>query len=87
MSIVDPQPPSADHQADLLGDLLGPLAIEGPPSTDVQPQQNIASGVEDFPNAVEATAIVPVGEQTNSIQVPLTFIMKLFFACLKRWVE
>ncbi|GMY15898.1 AP-2 complex subunit alpha-1-like [Fagus crenata] len=83
LSIVDPQPPSADHQADLLGDLLGPLAIEGPPSTDVQPQQNIVSGVEDFPNAVEATAIVPVGEQTNSVQ-PVGNIAERFHAlCLK----
>lgn len=65
LSIVDPQPPSAD----LLGDLLGPLAIEGPPSSNVQSQQNTVSGLEDFPNAVEATAIVPVGEQSNSVQV------------------
>lgn len=81
MTTVDPQPPSAD----LLGDLLGPLAIEGPPSADVQPQQNIVSGVEGVPNAVEATAIVPVGDQTNSVQVPLTFFMIYCIACLKRW--
>ena len=78
MTTVDPQPPSAD----LLGDLLGPLAIEGPPSADVQPQQNIVSGVEGVPNAAEATAIVPVGEQTNSVQVPLTFFMIHCIACL-----
>ncbi|KAG2670855.1 hypothetical protein I3760_14G106600 [Carya illinoinensis] len=79
LSIVDPQPPSAD----LLGDLLAPLAIEGPPSSDVQSQQNIVSGLEDVPNAVEATAIVPVGEQTNSVQ-PIGNIAERFHAlCLK----
>ncbi|XP_023908363.1 AP-2 complex subunit alpha-1 [Quercus suber] len=79
LTTVDPQPPPAD----LLGDLLGPLAIEGPPSADVQPQQNIVSGVEGVPNAVEATAIVPVGEQTNSVQ-PIGSIAERFQAlCVK----
>lgn len=82
LSKVDPQPPSAD----LLGDLLGPLAIEGPPSTDVQSQQTIVSGLEDVPNTIEAAAIVPFGEQTNSVQV-LTVIMRFCIAYLKRWVE
>lgn len=62
---MDGQSPSAD----LLGDLLGPLAIEGPPSNTAQPQQSIVPGVEGDPNAVEAAAIVPVGEQENSVQV------------------
>lgn len=83
MSKVDPQPPSAD----LLGDLLGPLAIEGPPSTDVQSQQTIVSGLEDVPNTIEAAAIVPFEEQTNSVQVLLTVIVRLCIAYLKRWVE
>lgn len=80
LSKVDPQTPSAD----LLGDLLGPLAIEGPPGTDVQSQQNIVSGLENVPNTVEAAAIVPVEEQTNSVQVQVTVIMKLCIAYLKR---
>ena len=63
MSIVDSQPPSAD----LLGDLLGPLAIEGPPSSSVHLQPSSNSGVEG--TVVEATAIVPAGEQANSVQV------------------
>ncbi|KAF5447590.1 hypothetical protein F2P56_033131 [Juglans regia] len=79
LSKVDPQTPSAD----LLGDLLGPLAIEGPPGTDVQSQQNIVSGLENVPNTVEAAAIVPVEEQTNSIQ-PIGSIAERFHAlCLK----
>ena len=63
MSKVDSQPPSAD----LLGDLLGPLAIEGPPGISVHPQPSSNSGLEG--TVVEATAIVPAGEQANSVQV------------------
>lgn len=77
LSNVDPQTPSAD----LLGDLLGPLAIEGPPGTDVQSQQNVVSGLENVPNTVEAAAIVPVEEQMNSVQVQVTVIMKTLY-CL-----
>lgn len=65
---VDAQSPSAD----LLGDLLGPLAIEGPPSSTAQPQQNLGPGLEGDPYAVDATAIVPVDEQSNSVQVLAT---------------
>lgn len=75
ISNVDGQSPSAD----LLGDLLGPLAIEGPPSNTVQPQQNIDLGLEGDPNAFEATAIVPVGEQPNSVQV-LLWLLHLTFS-------
>lgn len=75
LSKVDPKPPSAD----LLGDLLGPLAIEGPPSTDVQSQQTIVSGLEDVPNTIEAAAIVPFEEQTNSVQ-PIGNIAERFHA-------
>ncbi|GAV89809.1 Adaptin_N domain-containing protein/Alpha_adaptin_C domain-containing protein/Alpha_adaptinC2 domain-containing protein [Cephalotus follicularis] len=70
LSIVDPQPPPAD----LLGDLLGTLAIEGPPGASVQPgdgiqsEHNVISGLEGLPNEVDGTAIVPVEEHTNSIQ-------------------
>lgn len=63
MGIVDSQPPSAD----LIGDLLGPLAIEGPPSSSVHPQPSTDSGLEG--TVVEATAIVPAEVQANSVQV------------------
>lgn len=72
LTTVDPQPPSAD--ADLLGDLLGPLAIEGPPASAVQSQHNIVSGLESD-GVVEAAAIVPVDEPQNSVQV-------LFIVCV-----
>ncbi|KAL5131963.1 AP-2 complex subunit alpha-2 [Glycine soja] len=77
LSIVDSQPPSAD----LLGDLLGPLAIEGPPSSSVHLQPSSNSGVEG--TVVEATAIVPAGEQANSVQ-PIGNIAERFHAlCMK----
>ncbi|KAM5584376.1 AP-2 complex subunit alpha-1 [Rosa sericea] len=76
---VDPQTPSPD----LLGDLLGPLAIEGPPGTAVQSHQTAIPGSGGDPNAVDATAIVPVGEEPNSVQ-PIGNIAERFHAlCLK----
>lgn len=63
MSRVDPQPPSAD----LLSDLLGPLAIEGPPGA-VQSEQNVP-GVDGVPSAADTAAIVPIEEQLNTVQV------------------
>lgn len=80
LTTVDPQPPSAD--ADLLGDLLGPLAIEGPPTSAVQSQHNIVSGLESD-GVVEAAAIVPVDEPQNSVQ-PIGNTAERFNAlCLK----
>ncbi|KAH1218920.1 AP-2 complex subunit alpha-2 [Glycine max] len=77
LSKVDSQPPSAD----LLGDLLGPLAIEGPPGISVHPQPSSNSGLEG--TVVEATAIVPAGEQANSVQ-PIGNIAERFHAlCMK----
>lgn len=76
---VDPQPPSAD----LLGDLLGTLAIEGPPGAAVQSELKAASGLEGVPSAADSAAIVPVGEQTNSVQ-PIGNTNERFYAlCLK----
>uniref|UniRef100_A0A2P2MSX5 AP-2 complex subunit alpha n=1 Tax=Rhizophora mucronata TaxID=61149 RepID=A0A2P2MSX5_RHIMU len=76
---LDPQPPSAD----LLGDLLGPLAIEGPPAVDVQSGHPAVSGLEGGPSTADGAAIVPVGEQTNSVE-PIGNINERFYAlCLK----
>ncbi|XP_014497743.1 AP-2 complex subunit alpha-1 [Vigna radiata var. radiata] len=77
LSKVDSQPPSADF----LGDLLGPLAIEGPPSINIHTRSSSNSGLEG--TVVEATAIVPAGEQTNSVQ-PIGNIAERFHAlCVK----
>ncbi|MBA0739873.1 hypothetical protein Gogos_013101, partial [Gossypium gossypioides] len=76
---VDPQHPSAD----LLGDLLGPLAIEGPPGATVQSEHNAVSRLEGGPDAVDGSAIVPVEEQRNTVQ-PIGNIAERFHAlCLK----
>ncbi|KAG7010683.1 AP-2 complex subunit alpha-2 [Cucurbita argyrosperma subsp. argyrosperma] len=76
---VDSSPPAPD----LLGDLLGPLALEGPPSVTAQAPQNIMSDMDGVANAVDGGAIVPVGEQTNSVQ-PIGNIAERFHAlCMK----
>ncbi|KAK8683384.1 hypothetical protein V6N13_039445 [Hibiscus sabdariffa] len=78
-SKVDPQPPSAD----LLSDILGPLAIEGPPGATVQSEHNAVSGLEGDSDAVDGSAIVVVEEQTNTVQ-PIGNIDERFRAlCLK----
>ncbi|XP_011005769.1 PREDICTED: AP-2 complex subunit alpha-1-like [Populus euphratica] len=78
LTTVDPQSASGD----LLGDLLGPLAIEGPPGA-VQSEPNAVSGLEGVPSSADYAAIVPVGEQTNTVQ-PIGNINERFYAlCLK----
>ncbi|XP_022854310.1 AP-2 complex subunit alpha-1-like isoform X2 [Olea europaea var. sylvestris] len=83
LTIMDPQPPSSAPSADLLGDLLGPLAIEGLPGAAAQPEPNLVSGLEGGSNAADALAIAPVEEQSNIVQ-PLGNIAERFHAlCLK----
>ncbi|CAN4098957.1 unnamed protein product [Withania somnifera] len=66
LTVVDPQPPSA-LSPDVLGDLLGPLAIEGPQPAS-QPAHNLGSGVGIAPNTEDALALAPVEEQTAAVQ-------------------
>ncbi|KAL7173834.1 hypothetical protein ACSBR2_033154 [Camellia fascicularis] len=81
LSMVDPQPP--EPSPDLLGDLLGPLAIEGPPGAASQSEHNLVPGAEGAPNAEDALAIAPVEEQINTVQ-PIGNIAERFHAlCLK----
>ncbi|KAK6163471.1 hypothetical protein DH2020_000335 [Rehmannia glutinosa] len=82
LTVVDPQPPSTPSP-DLLGDLLGPLAIEGPSGTaPPQSEPRVASGLEVGANE-DALAIAPVEEQANTIQ-PIGDIAERFHAlCLK----
>ncbi|XP_027347912.1 AP-2 complex subunit alpha-1-like isoform X2 [Abrus precatorius] len=77
-SKLDSQSPPAD----LLSDILGPLAIDGSPSSSVHPQPNTNSGMEGA--VVEPlSAIVPAGEQANSMQ-PIGNIVERFHSlCLK----
>ncbi|KAM0934700.1 putative adaptor protein complex AP-2, alpha subunit [Dioscorea sansibarensis] len=77
---IDAQPvPSAD----LLGDLLGPLAIEGPPGTTPSEEQDPISGYEDVPNSADALALSTLTEQSDAVQ-PIGNVADRFHAlCLK----
>ncbi|XP_027084419.1 AP-2 complex subunit alpha-1-like [Coffea eugenioides] len=64
-------------------DLLGPMAIEGPPSATAEAEHIQASGLAGVPNAGEALAIAPVEDQMNTVQ-PIGNIAERFHAlCLK----
>ncbi|KAL5763867.1 hypothetical protein ACOSP7_016232 [Xanthoceras sorbifolium] len=79
LTTVDPQTTSPD----LLGDLLGPLAIEGPPGPAAQSEQTVVGGWDGVPSAGDEAAIVPVEAQTNTVQ-PIGNIAERFQAlCLK----
>ncbi|KAL8092503.1 AP-2 complex subunit alpha-1-like [Apium graveolens] len=68
---------------DLLGDLLSPLAIEGPPVASVESEQNSVTGSEGTSTAVDALALAIVGDQTNTVQ-PIGNVAERFYAlCLK----
>ncbi|KAJ0266590.1 AP-2 complex subunit alpha-1 [Hirschfeldia incana] len=75
---IDPQAPSPD----LLSDLLGPLAIEAP-SGAVSTEQHGPSGTEGVTDEVGGSAIVPVGEQTNSVEVIGNIAERFHALCLK----
>ncbi|XP_010933729.1 AP-2 complex subunit alpha-2 [Elaeis guineensis] len=80
VSTVDP---ASTQSADILGDLLGPLAIEGPPAAAVSAEQNMVPGLEATPDAAGALALATVGDQSNSVQ-PIVNIAERFHAlCLK----
>ncbi|KAK1322643.1 AP-2 complex subunit alpha-1 [Acorus calamus] len=75
---VDPQPAQS---GDVLGDLLGTLAIEGPPGASMQPEQN--SGLEATASPIGDLALAPLDGQPNSVQ-PIGNIAERFNAlCLK----
>ncbi|XP_041990804.1 AP-2 complex subunit alpha-1-like [Salvia splendens] len=81
LALVDPQPPSTPSP-DLLGDLLGPLAIEGPPGTAPQSDPSVPSSLEGGSN-LDALALAPVEEQTSTVQ-PIGDIGEKFRAlCVK----
>ncbi|EFH48933.1 hypothetical protein ARALYDRAFT_352355 [Arabidopsis lyrata subsp. lyrata] len=66
LSNIDPQTPSPD----LLSDLLVPLAIE----------QHGPIGAEGVPDEVDGSAIIPVEEQTNTVEV-LAWMKLCFYFC------
>ncbi|KAF2539158.1 hypothetical protein F2Q68_00022204, partial [Brassica cretica] len=77
-SNIDPQAPSPD----LLSDLLGPLAIEAPPGV-VSTEQHGPTGTGGVPDEVDGSAIVPVGEQTNNVEVIGNIAERFHALCLK----
>ncbi|KAL6506444.1 hypothetical protein OROGR_024625 [Orobanche gracilis] len=81
LTVVDPQLPRTPSP-DLLGDLLGPLAIEGPPGTAPQFEPRVATGLEVGAND-DALALAPVEEQGNPVQ-PIGDIAERFHdLCVK----
>ncbi|CAN0900448.1 AP-2 complex subunit alpha-2 [Linum grandiflorum] len=73
----DPQP------QDLIGDLLGTLSIEGPPEAVSLSAHSATAEVEGVPSVDDRAALVPVGEDTSSVQ-PIGNISERFYAlCLK----
>lgn len=75
--MVDPQQPSTPSP-DLLGDLLGPLAIEGPPGAGHPYESTAPSGLEAGLNA-DALAIAPVEGQSSAVQVCFLLLYILNF--------
>lgn len=84
LTVIDSQPPPPTTLSDdLLGDLLGPLAIEGPPGTSIKSEQNLMAGLESVSSTADNLALAPVEEQANSVQ-PIGSIAERFHAlCLK----
>ncbi|GKD06419.1 AP-2 complex subunit alpha-1-like protein, partial [Tanacetum coccineum] len=76
---VNGAPPTAD----MLGDLLSPLAIEGPPAITTQLDHNGVHGHEGTSRADDALALAP-GENQESTVKPIGDIAERFQAlCLK----
>lgn len=67
LSVVDPQPPAPD--ADILGDLLSPLAIEGPPGVSAQSEHNSVREREGAIGVDDALALTPVEDQESTVKV------------------
>ncbi|GAB4859714.1 hypothetical protein Ancab_011194 [Ancistrocladus abbreviatus] len=73
----------ASPSPDLIGDLVAPLALEGPPSTTPHSEQSLVTGPEVSSSAIDALALAPVEDQTNSVQ-PIGNVAERFQnLCLK----
>ncbi|PKA56037.1 AP-2 complex subunit alpha-2 [Apostasia shenzhenica] len=75
---VDPESASS---SDLLGDLLSPLAIEGPPSGPTTLEQS--QGLETSPTSPGALALAPLSDQPNSIESIGNISERFSALCLK----
>ncbi|CAN6296838.1 unnamed protein product [Urochloa humidicola] len=76
------EPPSTSRStspADLLADLLGPLAIEGPPAVEQYPAQ----GLEATQSPVGDLALATLEDQSNSVQPTVNVEEKFHILCTK----
>ncbi|CAD6201602.1 unnamed protein product [Miscanthus lutarioriparius] len=79
---IKAEPPSTSQStspADLLADLLGPLAIEGPPAVE----QNRAQGLNANQNPVGDMALATLDDQSNSVQPIVNVKEKFHILCTK----
>ncbi|KAL6847616.1 hypothetical protein ACP4OV_022642 [Aristida adscensionis] len=77
------EPPSTSQSAspaDLLADLLGPLAIEGPPAVE---QQHPAQVLEPNQSPVGDLALATLEDQSNSVQPIVNVEEKFHILCTK----
>ncbi|XP_073269939.1 AP-2 complex subunit alpha-1-like isoform X2 [Primulina huaijiensis] len=79
LTVIDSQPPST-ASLDLLGDLLAPLDIVGPPATTHQSEPSVASGLQSGIGA-DALAIEPVEDLAKNVQ-PIGDIAERFNALI-----
>jgi AP-2 complex subunit alpha len=74
-SKVEPPTSHSPSQADLLADLLGPLAIEGPPAAV---EQNPVQVLEANQTPIGDLALATLDDQSSAVQVLLHFLITLF---------
>jgi AP-2 complex subunit alpha len=79
-SKVVPPTSHSPSQADLLADLLGPLAIEGPPAAV---EQNPVQGLEANESPVGDLALATLEDQSNSVQPIVNVEEKFHVLCTK----
>ncbi|XP_073023712.1 AP-2 complex subunit alpha-1-like isoform X2 [Primulina eburnea] len=80
LTVIDSQPPST-ASLDLLGDLLAPLDIVGPPATTHRSEPSVASSDLQSGIGADALAIEPVEELAKNVQ-PIGDIAERFNALI-----
>lgn len=63
----------------MLGDLLSPLAIEGPPAVSTQLDHNGVHGHEGTNGSDDALALAPVENQESTVQVLSSYWSPVLF--------
>ncbi|KAK8965618.1 AP-2 complex subunit alpha-2 [Platanthera guangdongensis] len=73
--------PESSPSVDLLGDLLEPLAIEGPPSVLTATEKG--QGLEANPNSPGALVLASFSDQPNTVQPTINIAERFSALCLK----